>query len=662
MARSTWADSTATWSDASAPWADEGITDLTAKFEWSPSTAPGASPVWVDITDRVRFGRITRGRQSEFDRTSAGTMSLEVDNRDRAFDPWVTSTARPNKRVRATVGEAPDVVYLFDGWIDGIPQAYAPPSDAVVTLTATDAFKVFARSELDAIYGPVVEADSPHGWWRLADDLPRATVVADSSGNGRTGVWKGTPTGIESLVTDGPGGVSLDGAGSTTEGSADGAVITGGTISAAPVSIEAWVRTGKYGTNFSFICGQTHVTADTFITDFGLGMNNSTGVPQLLVFIGNQIATIEGTTVLRDTGVHHLVATVDSSRACRLYVDGALNAGPTTVGLTSSTALDASGSIRIGKAPVGADPGAGTGYKSFKGDICEVAVYNTALSAARVLAHYQAGATPWANDTTGARVTRILNLVGWPSGDRAIDTGASTLGAAQNIEGKSALDHLLAVENTEQGRFFITGAGDVAFHSRTHEINLTSEASFVDEEVDDLEFDFSEANLVNDCTVTREGGLPQRAQDATSIAAYWRVSDSMSGLLYSTDEEALAMAQWRVSNLANPSLRPSRLTFKPLIDLTDSFPRVLNRELGDRITVTKTLDGSDITIDAVIEGISHDFGPGMRWKTSWNLSPLQYGQFGVGGNTGGYWRMAGPGASAETIALSRLDNNNRLRF
>lgn len=617
--------------------------------------------MWVDITELVRSGSIRRGRQSEFDRTSAGTLSLEVDNTDRGFDPWVTSTARPNKRIRVSVGTTPDITYLFDGWIDGFPQMYDPPNDATVSLTATDGFKLLSRFELDAIYGPTVEADSPYGWWRLADDLPRATVVADSSGNGHTGTWKGTPRAGQSLVTDGPGSVSLDGAGSTTEGSADGAVITGGTISAAPVSIEAWVRTGKYGTNFSFICGQTHVTADTFITDFGLGMNNSTGVPQLLVFIGNQIATIEGTTVLRDTGVHHLVATVDSSRACRLYVDGALNAGPTTVGLTSSTALDASGSIRIGKAPVGADPGAGTGYKSFKGEICEVAVYNTALSAARVLAHYQAGATPWANDTTGARVTRILNLVGWPSGDRIINTGESTLGAAQNIEGKSALDHLLAVENTEQGRFFISGSGAAVFFSRTHEVNLPNRAEFTEADYIDLAFDFSEANLVNDCTVTRESGLPQRAQNATSIAAYWRMSEKLNGLLYSTDNEAAAMAGWRVSNLSNPTLRPARLTFWPLANMPDLFPRVLTRELGDRISVTRQLDGSDIDIDAVIEGIEHRFTR-REWETSFNLSPLQHGQFGVGGTTGGFWRLSYPGAPTETRERSKLDAGNRLRW
>ncbi len=660
MSLATWADATATWSAASAAWAYPGVTDLNVTFEWSPSTAPGDAPVWVDFTDKVRSGHISRGRQSEFDRTSAGRLSLEVDNRDRGFDPWVTATARPNKRVRVSVGTTPDVQVVFDGWIDGFPQMYDPPNDATVSLDATDGFKLLSRFELDAIYGPVVEADSPHGWWRLADDLPRATVVADSSGNGNDGTWKGTPTNTGSLVTDGPGAVKLDGSGDNTEGSADGAVVTGANLSAAPLSIEAWVKTGKYGTNLSFICGQTHVVGSTFVNDFSLTMDNSTGVPQFEAQVGGINVSRVGTTVLRDTGVHHLVGTVDSSRVCRLYVDGVQQGGNGTGG--STTAIDASGSFRIGKTPVGSDPGAGSSYKSFNGEICEVAVYDRALSDAEVLEHYTAGAAPWANDTTGARVARVLNLVGWPAGERDIETGALVLGPATNIEGKSALDHLLAVEQTEQGRFFVKGNGEAAFYSRNHEVSLTAQAAFTEADYTDLMFDFSEANMVNDCTVTREGGLPQRAQSATSIAAYWRMSETISGVLYSTDNEAEAMAEWRVSNLSQPTLRPSRLTFVPLADLPDLFPRVMERELGDRITVTRVLAGDDIEVDAVIEGIEHRFSP-RWWETSFNLSPLQYGQFGPGGGSGKkYWTLSGPGSSAEIRELSKLDNDNRLGF
>jgi hypothetical protein len=648
----TWSDASATWSDASAAWAYPGVTELGATFEWSPTTAPGEAPVWVDFTERVRGGSIQRGRQSEFDRTSAGRLSLTVDNRDREFDPEHNANARVNKRVRVSVGSSPDIVYVFDGWIDQLPQTYDPPNDAVVELTATDGFKLLARHELDPIYGSVLEADAPWGWWRLADDLPTATVVADASGNDRTGSWKGTPSSTGSLLAAGPGGVKLDGSGDNIEGSADGAVVQH-TLFAAPVSIECWVKTGKFGLNSSFICGQTHVVGSTFVHDFSLVMNNATGVPQFLALVGGIGVARTGTTDLRDTGIHHLVGTVDSSRVCRLYVDGVQQGGDGTAG--STTTIDGTGSFRIGKTPVGSDPGSGSAYKSFDGEICEVAVWDRALSGAEISEHYTAGAAPWANDTSGVRVGRILSLVGWRTGEREIETGASVLGPApSSVEGASALDHLLKVEETEQGRFFIAGDGTATFFGRNHK-TTTAVASFTDADYTDLEFDYSEANLVNDMTVTREGGLPQRAVDQDSIDAYWRSSDTMSGLLYSTDNEAKAMAEWRVGNQAVPTLRPTGLTFVPVGDLPDLFPRVLARELGDRISVTRELTGTDVTVDAVIEGIRHDFRP-RWWETSWNLSPLTYGTFGPGGGHGYSYLTLGD------ATLGQLDNNNRLGF
>lgn len=662
MPVSFWSDPTATWSDSSFTWADSGIESLDVCFEWSPSTSPGEAPVWVEFTDRVRKGWIQRGRQSEFDRTSAGRLGLLIDNRDRGFDPEHNAQARVNKRVRGSIGSGADVVRLFDGWIDELPQGYVPPADATVELSATDGFKLLSRFKLDPIYGSVVEGDAPWGWWRLADDLPTATTVVDSSGNGRTGSWKGTPSSTGSLLAAGPGGVKLDGSGDTTEGSADGAVVAH-TLFTAPVSIEAWVKTGKYGTNSSFICGQTHVVGTTFVHDFSLVMDNANGRPSFLAKVGGGNITCTGTTDLRDTGIHHLVGTVDSSRVGRLYVDGAQQGSNSTGGAT--TAIDGSGSTRIGKTPVGSDPGAGSSYKSFNGEICEVAVYDRALSAGEITEHYTAGAAPWANETTGVRVGRILTLVGWRVGERNIETGQSTLGPApSSVEGASALDHLLKVEETEQGRFFIAGDGTATFFSRNHETSVTAEASFTDDDIIDLGFDYSEANLVNDMTVTREGGSPQRAVDQASIDDHWRVSDSTSGLLYSTDNEAKAMAEWRVSNLSVPTMRPTGLTFKPFRNLPDLYLRVLTRELGDRISVTKTaMTGSDVTVDAVIEGIRHDFEPGVSWSTQWNLSPLNYGTFGPGGGNGRRtWTLSGPGSSAEVRERSKLDNDNRLGF
>ena len=662
MPQSTWADPTATWADPIAPWADEGVTSLDPTFQWSPTTDPGDSPVWEDITDYVLDGSISRGRQSEFDRTSAGRMSLTLDNRARTFDPEHDSNVRPNIRVRATVGSGADLLPLFDGWTDGLPQAYDPPNDATVALTATDGFKILSRFELDLIYAGVVEADAPYLWWRLADDLPLSTTAADSSGNGIVGTLKGTPSSTGSLIMDGPGAMSFDGQGDNTEGSSDGVVATaatGATLATAPASVECWVRTSKYGTNYSFICGQTTTPGPTtFNHILSLAMDNDTGLPQANALFGNFNKTVTGTTVLRDTGIHHLVATIDTDLKLRLYVDGDLEGVSSA---SSGLSMDSSGSFRVAKTPVRGETGVGTAYRSFKGDVCEVALYDRALSAAEVLEHYNAGAAPWANDTTGARVARILNLVGWPSGDRSLNTGASSVGPARGIAGRTALQHLLAVEETEQGRFFIDGAGRACFRGRNYETALTEEASFTEADYVDLMFDFSDANLCNDCTVTRVGGTPQRAQDATSIATYWRCSDDISGVLFATDNEAKGMAEWRVYNYKSPVLRPSGIRFLPLADLPDLFPRVLARELGDRVEIVRTPpSGSAITVDAAIEGIQHRFTR-REWETSWNLSPLMFGQFGPGGsNNQRIWTLSGPGASAEIIDLSKLDNNNRL--
>ena len=652
MTLATWADTTATWADPSATWAYAGITDLAPAFEWSPSTDPGDSPVWEDITELVRSGSISRGRQSEFDRTAAGRLSLLVDNRSRTFDPVANTEARPNVRVRVTVGTGNDLVSLFDGWIDALPQSYAGPADATVALSATDGFKMLARHDLDPIYASVVEADGPWAWWRLADDLPLTVTAVDSSGNDFHGTWKGNPQASSTLLTDGPGGATLD-------GEADGVVISTGTLPSTPLSIEAWVKTGKYGTNLSLIAGQTHEIGGNnpqFIRDFVLFMDNDTGVANFTArIVGESNITVTGTTVLRDTGPHHVVGTIGTDRRLRLYVDGVQEGG--TSAAATGTSLDSSGRLRIGRPPTNNETGAGDTYKCFKGDICEVAVYDRALSAARVLAHYTAGAAPWSGDTTGARVARVLDLVGWPAGDRDLDTGASTLGAARQIEGRSALDHLLAVEQTEQGRFFIAGDGTASFYSRNHETALATQASFTADEVDDLAFDYSDANLCNDCTVTRVGGLPQRTQDQTSIDAYWRMSDDISGALFSTDNEALAMAQWRVENYKTPTLRPEGVKFKPMIDTPSVYPKVMVRELGDRISITKDqATGSDTVVDAVIEGIQHQFGPGKRWTTSWNLSPLTFGQFGPGGGSGLSY------LTLDDNTLGLLDADNRLGF
>jgi Concanavalin A-like lectin/glucanases superfamily len=79
-----------------------------------------------------------------------------------------------------------------------------------------------------------------------------------------------------------------------------------------------------------------------------------------------------------DGAWHHVVVVFDRDAGITVYVDGV---GRFTAGAFTGV-IDNSGPFLIGKS---------TGYGYFGGTIDEVAVYPSALSAARVQAHHAAG-------------------------------------------------------------------------------------------------------------------------------------------------------------------------------------------------------------------------------------------------------------------------------
>jgi hypothetical protein len=74
-----------------------------------------------DITDRVRSVSIGRGKNRDLDRFSAGTLSVELNNEDRAFDPLFTSSPYagdivPRRDVRVSAGSAVQYVGKVLDW------------------------------------------------------------------------------------------------------------------------------------------------------------------------------------------------------------------------------------------------------------------------------------------------------------------------------------------------------------------------------------------------------------------------------------------------------------------------------------------------------------------------------------------------------------------
>lgn len=222
-------------------------------------------------------------------------------------------------------------------------------------------------------YASEVLADSPFGYWHL--DETSGTTATDSSGNGNHGTYTGTlALGAESLI----GGTGA----SVTLG---GGYVQLGTynFNGTAGSLEAWVRPNAYG--LQFVVGAESGGSPPSQA-FHLRLDSTGGTD------GDPVATVR-TSAFEGVGAGlvtplncpplHLVGVFESSQL-KVYTDGVLRGTLNTAG----SSISCSGiPFRIGSNPSWAS-------QELYGEIDEVAIYQTALSAARVWAHYAAANPP----------------------------------------------------------------------------------------------------------------------------------------------------------------------------------------------------------------------------------------------------------------------------
>lgn len=141
----------------------------------------GDDDTWSDVTAYVRSWSIRRGAtngDSPTLRYEAGTCTVVLNDGDRRFDPdnlagpYVSagvSQIGPNVRVKI-VGTWEDVTYpLFYGFTDDFAPDYDGNSWTTVTMTATDATKLFAGEDRDASVAAGAGEDSAARIGRILD-------------------------------------------------------------------------------------------------------------------------------------------------------------------------------------------------------------------------------------------------------------------------------------------------------------------------------------------------------------------------------------------------------------------------------------------------------------------------------------------------------------
>jgi hypothetical protein len=332
-------------------------------------------------------------------------------------------------------------------------------------------------------------------------------------------------------------------------------------------------------------------------------------------------ALIHSTSTLSAGVTYHIVVTFVAGSAARIYIDG----------------VDVSDGTAAGSGTIDASPpmiGLGVPYAVYGGSpdavIGEVAVYNTALSAARVAAHSAAGHTAWQGDTPAARLGRILDARSWPAALRDLDTGSSTLQSAKLAQ--SVLEHAQKVADSDFGDLFMTRDGKVAFIGRTSLLNRVSAGTFGDGAGElkyaAIGFDNGDQLIRNPVTVSRSNGVAQTSSDAAGLTEYLDHQYTLDGLYHDSDSLSKDAADFLVSEYKDPKSRVTSLVVKPQRDPANLWPVVLGAELGDVFTVIRRPQGigSPISQNCEIQGIKHDINPG-EWTVTFTLSPAYTGAF-----------------------------------
>ena len=228
-----------------------------------------------------------------------------------------------------------------------------------------------------ATYASTVMADSPAAYWRLGE--ASGSSAADSSGNGNGGSYAGGVTlAAPALINDPNTAASFDGN--------DDRMYFSDSASLSPtaaISLEAWVRPNAVptaaGSGWHLISKWN--TALLYIQG---GVN-----PKFVFTLYNSGASSYGpylasTTTVAAATTYHVVGTYDGAMM-RLYVNGVLEGTAARSGAVNDSTFG------------GVLAGGGWGTlpsPAFHGRLDEVAIYGTALSTARVQAHYTKGISP----------------------------------------------------------------------------------------------------------------------------------------------------------------------------------------------------------------------------------------------------------------------------
>lgn len=215
---------------------------------------------------------------------------------------------------------------------------------------------------------------------------------------------------------------------------------------------------------------------------------------------------------------------------------------------------------------------------------------------------------------TGARIEKVLDDVGWPAEQRAIDTGTASVGSQVIPANTNALSYMQAVETSQNGLFFMTRDGLVRFEDTYTGIPsgyIIGEGGipFFDYEVVyGVEELYNKVNV--EYVLSGSPGYVFSAESASSQTAYGIYEETFTTLLAGS-AAASALAAQLLSRYKEPAYRVRLVRFDFRGVPTSAQAQLTDIELGDQATLRFRPQGIGETIErsVLIDSIEHDASP-----------------------------------------------------
>lgn len=343
-------------------------------------------------------------------------------------------------------------------------------------------------------YSAAVTASSPWLWWRLGDTA--GTTTADSSGNGRTATLSST-----GIARGNEGAIAQDASPSfRLDGYSGCLAATASHANPTSFTLEAWFRTTTvrgglivgFGASTAAATGASGYDRQVFLTTTGaVAFGVKPGAASTITSPGSY-----------NDGAWHVVHAVLGASGQKLYVDGVPVASAATTTVANVTGYWHAGCGTIDTAFTGVPTNT-----YLQGDLDEIAVYTSQLSAATIAARFDAAPSrqpyreavqasrPWGwwrlgeasgttlNDasgngrtgTTSGSVTRLQS--GIVAGDTASEfgggSGCATIGTGVNNPTTFSLEAWFKTTSTTGGWIVgSSGVAGVSAYNSSHDRNI----------------------------------------------------------------------------------------------------------------------------------------------------------------------------------------------